>query len=445
MAPHLLQCFLVPALAPPSCTLAVSLDSDVISSGSNYPHTSQQSNNSFIRLLHFTPMPNQNKPLPPLEEIMPHILRFWKAHLTDKAIVEELQKVIDTDRYEIGLLFYERGMAVSRCVIKSYFAIYESDLVHQRKARRLRQKCFWAAGINDLFAVDQHNKWLRFGLALHTGIEPFSGRIMWMNPQLILSYYLDTLMELGHTYFKHTGKSMLLTLISAQKTSGLPMDICCYVNGTIPHYKIFIPWLKTELNAYKDRVNNTTKWRNRNKVLPHGIPELIYNSPQDFGALDFKIGIEPGAIDGIRSAYINPSHTVFDLVPPTLGDHLASCYDHLGCPVITCDSIWGVYLDMLNAIQLSNDLPAEIMPTDDDELPLLTNHEDLHFQEDDSSFYYMGGVRDVSHHRQLDALLADDEPDIQLEHTDAVLQEDFNGVIVWEFTDDEGDDSLDEW
>ncbi|KAG1798669.1 uncharacterized protein HD556DRAFT_1440373 [Suillus plorans] len=197
-------------------------------------------------------MPNQNKPLLPLEEITPHVLRFWKARLTDKAIVEELRKVIDTDRYGIGitklkeirsdmglkrarqqghsvetirdamldlrriypnsgsremisLLFHERGMAVSRRVIKSYFAIYESDLVRQRKARRLRRKRFWAAGVNDLFAMDQHDKWLRFGLALHTGIEPFSGRIMWMrvwhsnrNPQLILSYYLDTLMELGH-------------------------------------------------------------------------------------------------------------------------------------------------------------------------------------------------------------------------------------------------------
>jgi hypothetical protein len=34
--------------------------------------------------------------------------------------------------------------------------------------------------VNDLFAVDQHDKWLHFGLALHTGIEPFSGRIMWI-------------------------------------------------------------------------------------------------------------------------------------------------------------------------------------------------------------------------------------------------------------------------
>lgn len=38
----------------------------------------------------------------PLDEITPHILRFWKARLTDKAIVQELRKVIDTDRYGIG-------------------------------------------------------------------------------------------------------------------------------------------------------------------------------------------------------------------------------------------------------------------------------------------------------------------------------------------------------
>jgi hypothetical protein len=85
--------------------------------------------------------------------------------------------------------------------------MYEVELVRQRKARRLQRRRFWAAGVNDLFAVDQHDKWLRFGLALHTGIEPFSGCIMWMrvwhsnrNPQLILTYYLETIQELGRKF-----------------------------------------------------------------------------------------------------------------------------------------------------------------------------------------------------------------------------------------------------
>jgi hypothetical protein len=95
-----------------------------------------------------------------------------------------------------------------RTVVRAYFAAYEPDLVRERKAQRLKRKRFWAAGVNDLFAVDQHDKWLRFGLALHTGIEPFSGRILWIrvwhsnrNPQLILSYYLDTIQTLGRKYF----------------------------------------------------------------------------------------------------------------------------------------------------------------------------------------------------------------------------------------------------
>jgi len=56
-----------------------------------------------------------------------------------------------------------------------------------------------AAGVNDIWAVDQHDKWKRFGLVLHTGINPFARHTRWMkvwwtnnNPKLICSYYLDS-------------------------------------------------------------------------------------------------------------------------------------------------------------------------------------------------------------------------------------------------------------
>jgi len=86
--------------------------------------------------------------------------------------------------------------------------MHEPDLVQQHKANRLHLRRFWAAGMNDIFAIDQHDKWLKYGLGLHTSIEPFSGHIMWIrvwhsnqNPQLILSYYLDTLETLGRKPF----------------------------------------------------------------------------------------------------------------------------------------------------------------------------------------------------------------------------------------------------
>jgi hypothetical protein len=39
---------------------------------------------------------------------------------------------------------------------------------------------------------------------------------------------------------------------------------------------IFIPWLQAELDAYRDRVNNTAKRRDRNKVHhPRFIPTAL--------------------------------------------------------------------------------------------------------------------------------------------------------------------------
>ena len=94
-----------------------------------------------------------------------------------------------------------------RTVMREYFVTHEPHLLRQRKVNCLQRRRFWAAGVNDIWAVNQHDKWLRFGLALHTGIEPFSGHILWMkvwhsnrNPQLILSYYLETVEGFGRMF-----------------------------------------------------------------------------------------------------------------------------------------------------------------------------------------------------------------------------------------------------
>jgi len=59
-----------------------------------------------------------------------------------------------------------------------------------------------------MWAVDQHDKWKRFGLALHTGIDPFAGQTRWMkvwwtnnNPKLICSYYLELVESSGGCMF----------------------------------------------------------------------------------------------------------------------------------------------------------------------------------------------------------------------------------------------------
>lgn len=52
---------------------------------------------------------------------------------------------------------------------------------------------------------------------------------------------------------------------------------------------IFIPWLQAEMDAYRDRVNSTRKRKDKNKVLPHGVPNDMFENSEDYGALDFKV------------------------------------------------------------------------------------------------------------------------------------------------------------
>lgn len=98
-----------------------------------------------------------------------------------------------------------RCLKAYRKVVRTYFQNYEPELIQARKANRLKRKRFWAAGVNDIWAVDQHDKWkYKFGLALHLGTEPVTGRLLWLkvwwtnsNPRLILSYYLEAVSEAG--------------------------------------------------------------------------------------------------------------------------------------------------------------------------------------------------------------------------------------------------------
>ncbi|KAG1904187.1 uncharacterized protein F5891DRAFT_1184371 [Suillus fuscotomentosus] len=339
-------------------------------------------------------------------------------------------------REMVSLLFHEQNMSVARSVVTSYFAIYEPELVLQCKANRLRRRRFWAAGVNDIFTVDQHDKWLRYGLGLHTGIEPFSGRIMWMrvwhsnwNPQLILSYYLDTLDMLGHMPMVTQSDPGSENFGIANAHTMLRQWHDPALQGTLQHR-----WMQNkknrELDAYQDRVNNTQKRRDRNKILPHGMPNIVYQSPEDFGALDFKITVEREALDHC-------------------------CYEELGCPSVTRQSAWDVYLLLLDMLQGNEEIPSAIEDVEED-LPLLENHQDLPYREENNGTYYMGGVggglglgdKDLY---QLDNLIRDDEPDTAGSIDEDIVGLDHDGLVVWEFSyfsdvsDGDTDVPVDEW
>jgi hypothetical protein len=47
-------------------------------------------------------------------------------------------------------------------------------------AGRICWRVFYAAGVNHVWAFNQHDKWQCYGLKLHLGIEPFTGLLLWL-------------------------------------------------------------------------------------------------------------------------------------------------------------------------------------------------------------------------------------------------------------------------
>jgi len=50
-----------------------------------------------------------------------------------------------------------------------------------------------------------------------------------------------------------------------------------------------IPWLQKEADLYVYSTNTSRRRENRCKVLPNGIPDVMFEHPESVGALDFKV------------------------------------------------------------------------------------------------------------------------------------------------------------
>ncbi|KAG8794405.1 hypothetical protein FRC12_024643 [Ceratobasidium sp. 428] len=55
-----------------------------------------------------------------------------------------------------------------------------------------------------MWAIDQHNKWKKWGLWLHLCVDTYSGFILWLtiwwinsNPRMVASYFLDAILGTG--------------------------------------------------------------------------------------------------------------------------------------------------------------------------------------------------------------------------------------------------------
>ncbi|KAI0712154.1 hypothetical protein C8Q76DRAFT_621798 [Earliella scabrosa] len=392
---------------------------------------------------------NQHKPLPPASLLYPRIRYYFALGLTDAKIAENTLRHFDSSQYglsdtsvkrirtKLGLkktrqqghtidsihtqmmeikkrfptagfneiakkLRLNYNIFASRAVIQQWCHRYEPDAVEARKHRKFKRYRFWAAGVNDFWTFDQHDKWgPRFGLWLHVGTEPVSGEIKWLriwwnnsNPRLVTKYYLDAVRKTGgiplvtqsdpgsenfgvanaHTYIRHTLDSSLQgtlqhrwmrkrmnikpeivwSILARQWKPGfegilqLGVDQGWYDPSDPLDTLIFrwlaIPWLQAELDVFVKEFNHSPRRACKHKVLPHGIPVLIAADPHAFGVEDFKIRIPNELIDTVEAEWAPPDHPVFQLVPPAFQIRISAFAEELGSPQVTSDSFWQVYL-----------------------------------------------------------------------------------------------------
>ncbi|KIJ33625.1 hypothetical protein M422DRAFT_183028, partial [Sphaerobolus stellatus SS14] len=264
------------------------------------------------------------------------------------------------------------GLDVPRSLILAWFNEHEYDLLQERKFKRFRRKAYVAAGVNHIITVDQHEKWMKYGIFLHVGTEVFSGRILWLkvwwtvkNPRLIVKYFLDACREIGgcplitqsdpgsENYgIANAQTTMRLIADSAlagtsqhkfkHRTTNIPPEIQWsllrqifttgfenmlkygvdrhWFNENDPIHvhswiRILIPWMQEECDSYRMRRNTSQRRRDTKKLLPTGIPDLIYHEPAKYGnAKDYKVIIPTAVIDELEKELAPPDHLVFQLI-----------------------------------------------------------------------------------------------------------------------------------
>ncbi|KAJ7300659.1 hypothetical protein DFH08DRAFT_919235 [Mycena albidolilacea] len=361
-------------------------------------------------------MPNQHKPLPPEDEIRVPLEEYFDLDLTDQQIADHLKSHYDTSQYgcsvhsvrkllrewglkktrqqkhtpetitsmvldikkkfpQCGILAIRKNLRqefkvrASENTVKTLLKELEPDAVEQRRGRRFHRKKFYAAGVNDCWAQDQHDKWgSRFGLWLHNSIDPFVGynnclRVWWTNknPRLVTKFFLDACRVLGAIpMFTQSDRGNENNgVANAQTIMRQALDPS--LAGTLQHM-----W-KTEKNNVKSEANwSVTRadlspgledlfeigvqngWYDvgvpleqiRHKVLPHGIPVLLRAKPAFYQLSDFKIPVDADLLDQMEAQFAPPDHEVFQLTPPEF-DHWANVYyDEMSRPLVTHDSFW---------------------------------------------------------------------------------------------------------
>ncbi|KAJ7077337.1 hypothetical protein C8R44DRAFT_836761 [Mycena epipterygia] len=417
-------------------------------------------------------MPNQhkpNQPTTPEEDIREPLETYFNLDLHDTEIAQHLESHYDTSRYgcsvvsvrrlrrkwrlkstrqqkhtpesiegmvlDIKKKFPHRGTLAVRknlhqalhfdgpssnlSTVKTLLKQLEPDAVRERKGKKFYCSKFYAAGTNDCWTPDQHDKWgPRFGLWLHNGIDPFTGYNNWMkvwwtnkNPRLVGKYYLDACHTLGaipvftqsdpgnenngianaQTIMRQTLVPTLFgtlqhnevnwSVMRADISPGLEdlfetgvqngwYDVGVPIENLVFRW-IAIPFVQVQLDLWVLHRNQNKPHKDRHKVTPHGIPELLRTKPDFYGIIGFKIPVSMEILNELEAQFAPPDHEVFQLTPPEF-DHWANTYySQMGKPVVMHDTFWDIYRELLAYFTQVPDIEGDL------QIPLSSHNETM--------------------------------------------------------------------
>ncbi|KAF8259295.1 hypothetical protein EI94DRAFT_1707224 [Lactarius quietus] len=333
-------------------------------------------------------------------------------------------------------LLMENKIRVPRPIISEYLRQTEPDAVDARWYKRFKRRTFIAIGPNEMWSLNQHNKFKHYSLFFHVGLDPFPGVIHWCkvwwtvwNPKVIAHFYLDTARSIGGiplitqsdpgtenvnvAYAQTALHHQMDPLMGQFSIDGSPkihwsvfqrdwaigfqalldkgVDNGYYDIGDplecLLFRFVFIPFIQQEVEAWK--------------VLPNGIPMLILQKPHKWKAVDYKISIPSTDFDEIEKKYAPPDDPVFELVPRAFAEQANAVWTAMGSPQPKFDNTWEIYLhmrDVLRAVTAEpeslqqilsslstscepqnspNKIPATLMPTiEEDDLLVMDDEDD---------------------------------------------------------------------
>ncbi|KZT50321.1 hypothetical protein CALCODRAFT_444796 [Calocera cornea HHB12733] len=299
-----------------------------------------------------------------------------------------------------------------RQLISQYQSLTDPIGNRQRRGKRLKHYHLWTAGLHEFWSFDQHDKWKRFGLFLHVGLENFSNTILWLkvwwtnsNPRLIASYYFEAAKQLHGiplltqsdpgtenngianaqtTLRRHLDPSLEDTLqhqwmrghanikpeifwskLRRQWSQGWEslfqegLDKGYYVPAFPAEALLFrwmaIPLVQRDLDRYAHIHNTSRPRKNDKKKMPTEIPYILMEHPEVYGPYhNYKVTISKELVDQVALEFAPLDHPVFELVPDAFRCEACRVYEGSSCPPVNRSTFWRVYTSMLNAFK---DLP----------------------------------------------------------------------------------------